>query len=226
MARDKGAPAATGVRRSEQRERTRRRLLQLARAEFARFGYEGASTERLVARAGLTRGALYHQFEDKRALFAAVLAEAQADILGAIERAAVMAASPWDSLRDGCRAFLDTASRPTLSRIVLIDGPAVVGWREWRRMDDEHGVQSLREGLRAALGGGAAQNLDLDAMAVMLSGAMNEAALWICHQKDRAEALGKALQVLDCWLEPLRNQKSAQTQSASDRDSAGPPQYS
>ncbi len=200
----KKATAKKTVSKAEQRERTRARLIALARDEFGKRGYTGVGTERLVARAKLTRGALYHQFADKRALFQAALEDAQGDIVAAIGRAVENAADDWSILRDGCHAFLREASRPEIRRIVLIDGPAVLGWSEWRRIDAANGIKELREGLRVMMEKKVIKAAPLDALTFMLSGAMNDGALWIADADDTETALGRAMETMDMLLEGLR----------------------
>lgn len=194
----------TGMTKSAQRERTRRRLLQLAREEFSKKGFAGLATERLVARAKLTRGALYHQFADKKDLFRAVFEDAQGEIVAAIVAAAEAAPDDWSVLRDGCRAFLEAASRPQIQRIVLVDGPAVLGWEEWRRIDAENGIRELRAGLADLMEKKIIKKGDVEALAFMLSGAMNDAALWIAAAESRDQALSTASATLDLLLEGLR----------------------
>ena len=191
------------VTKKQQAADTRKRLMKLARSEFARAGYAGLSLEKLVGRAGLTRGALYHQFEDKMDLFRAVLEEAQGEILAAIEESFSSVEDPWQGLRLGCHAFVETASRVDLRRIVLVDGPAVLGWHEWRRIDAQNGVRELRKGLEELMNSGVLKRLPLDALSYMLSGAMNEAALWLAEQKQEAKSLADAQAVLDRFLDSL-----------------------
>ena len=193
------------ISKKEQGELTRGRLLAIARDEFSKRGFAGVSTEKLVARAGLTRGALYHQFKDKRALFLACLEDAQGEIVEAISVAVENAADEWAILKDGCRAFLEAASRPELRRIVLIDGPAVLGWDEWRRLDAENGVKELREGLKVMMNHNLIKPRPLDALAMMLSGAMNEAALWIAAADEHEIALKEAGETMDALLDGLRS---------------------
>ena len=193
--------------KKQQAADTRRELLRLARTDFASSGYAGLSLERLVGRAGLTRGALYHQFEDKKDLFRAVLEEVQGDVVRAIEKAYRSVDDPWQGLRLGCHAFVETAARPGIRKILLVDGPAVLGWQEWRRIDAENGVKELRAGLEELMEAGILRKLPGEALSYMLSGAMNEAALWLAEQK-RPNALSDARRILDVFLESLLVSKS------------------
>jgi len=190
--------------RIEQGIETVGKILSVAGELFARKGYAATSMEEVVAGAGVTRGALYHHFTGKKGLFLAVFEQAQRHISKKINEAAQQASTPWDQLRDGSKAFLGAVMNPSLQRIVLIDGPSVLGWQEWRRLDEQYGLNDLREGLAALQKLGILKPLPVEALARLLSGAMNDAALWIVHQEDRYEALRQALEGIDALLEGLR----------------------
>ncbi len=190
--------------KAEQRAATTRRLLQVGREVFAEQGYAGASTEEIVRRAGVTRGALYHHFADKQALFAAVLADVQRDVAHRIEEAADQESGRWGQLRAGCRAFLAASLDPHVQRIMLLDAPAVLGWEAWRRLDAEHAMRLLREGLDALVAEGGISPQPVEPLTHLLSGAMNEAALWIARSPRTEQALAEATVALDHLLEGLR----------------------
>lgn len=116
-----------GSRKAEQADRTRANLMQVARTLFAERGYAGTATEEIVQQAGVTRGALYHHFRDKRDLFEAVFIEVQQEMrerIGAASRSA--AGGPWDSFRAGFDVYLDHSMDPTVRRILLLDRKSVV----------------------------------------------------------------------------------------------------
>ena len=190
--------------KAEQRAVTTRRLLLAGRDTFAEQGYAETSTEEIVRRAGVTRGALYHHFTDKEALFAAVLADVQRDVARLVEAAANRESDRWEQLRAGCRAFLEASLDPQVQRIMLLDAPAVLGWEAWRRLDAEHAMRLLREGLETLVGTGVIAPLPVDALTHLLSGAMNEAALWIAQSARTEESLAKATAALDRLLAGLR----------------------
>jgi AcrR family transcriptional regulator len=184
MSRPRAQAARTQV---ERLAATRAALLKAARTIFAEQGYAAAATEEIVRRAKVTRGALYHHFDDKRALFDAVASDVAREIAGKIDAMTPMD-DPLKALIVGTGAFLDACLDPAVRRIYLIDAPAVLGWHRWREIDAPHGVRSLREGVTAML----AQRPD-DALAVepttfLLAGAFNEAALWIAEAKDEKAA--------------------------------------
>ena len=170
---------------ADRRAMTRQALLTAARQAFVENGYAGAATEAVVRRAGVTRGALYYHFPDKAALFEAVVDIVAAEIGDAIVEAARRSPSPRAALIDGMRAFLDACMRDEARSIYLIDGPAVLGWRRWREIDGAHSGRLLREGVAAALGD--CPNSDVEVLTTLLSGAFNEAALWLSDAPDDAD---------------------------------------
>ena len=167
---------------------TRAILLKEARSIFASSGYEAASTEEIVKRAKVTRGALYHHFKDKRDLFEAVVEEVARGIATTIDDMTVPVSDPLEMLIEGMRAFLDACLDPAVRRIYLIDAPAVLGWHRWREIDAPHGVRSLREGVTAMLAQRPDDALTVEPTTFLLAGAFNEAALWIAEAKDEKAA--------------------------------------
>jgi len=190
--------------KATQRATTIRELVRVGREVFAQQGFAQASTEEIVQRAGLTRGALYHHFSGKEGLFRAVLEDVQQDIAHRVAEAAGRTTAPWEQLLDGCRAFLTASLDPHIQQIVLIDAPAVLGWELWRRLDAEHSMKLLEDALGALVEAGQIEPLPVDALTHLLSGAMNEAALWIARSDRREQALTDAILTLDYLLESLR----------------------
>ncbi len=179
--------------RRTQRERTEATSASLVAAARHRFGADGfaaVGTERVAREAGVSRGALYHQFADKTELFAAVLDQVEAEIEARMI-AAVAACPPEDTatlLLVGADAFLDACAEPDIQRIVLIDGPSVLGWERWREICLRHSV-----GLVAALLGDGMQRGTIVAQPVeplthVLVGAVDEAALYIARAADPVQA--------------------------------------
>jgi AcrR family transcriptional regulator len=166
---------------------TRAALLKAARTIFAEQGYQAAATEEIVRRARVTRGALYHHFEDKRALFDAVVSDVSREIAEKIDAMTPMD-DPLKALIVGTGAFLDACLDPAVRRIYLIDAPAVLGWHRWREIDAPQGVRSLRDGVSAMLTARPDDALSVDATTFLLAGAFNEAALWIAEAKDEKAA--------------------------------------
>ena len=129
--------------------KTRTALIQAARRLFVQ-GYDKVGTPEIVRAAKVTRGALYHHFKDKRALFEAVVDDVARDLVGSINSAAETEADqPLEAILAGCRAFLASAQDKEVRQIFLVDAPAVLGWGTWRAIDARHGLGSLKEGLQA-----------------------------------------------------------------------------
>lgn len=170
-------------KKAEQAAATRATLLAVARRHFGEAGYAATGTEAIVAEAAVTRGALYFHFKDKRALFRALVEAVAAEIAAAIETRA--RGTPWQALSLGCAAYLDVCSQGPVRQIYLLDAPAVLGWRDWREIDTRHNVRLLRAGVREALGK-SESDASLEALTLLLSGAMNEAALAIADAPDTA----------------------------------------
>jgi AcrR family transcriptional regulator len=167
---------------------TRSALIEAARRAFIVSGYAGTGTPELVEAAGVTRGALYHHFADKQALFRAV-AEAEAEAVAAEIEAAPGDGSPIAALIAGGEAYLTAMAVPGRTRLLLIEAPAVLGRAEADAIDARHGVRTLREGVQAAIAAGAIKPLPIEATAQLLGAAYDRAALAIEQGADRGDWL-------------------------------------
>jgi AcrR family transcriptional regulator len=165
---------------------TRAALIASARQAFIDHGYGGTSTPDLVEAAGVSRGALYHHFADKEALFRAVIEAEQAAVAGQIE-AAPEPSSAVEALITGGEAYLSAMAVPGRTRLLLIEAPAVLGRAEADAIDARHGVRTLREGLQAAIAANAIKPLPIEAAAKLLAAAYDRAALEIEGGADRGE---------------------------------------
>src|SRR5918998_6036932 len=143
------------VRRTQAQRRatTRRALLDAARSLFAERGYHGTAAEEIVRRAGLTRGALYHHFEDKKDLFRAVVDEMEGEIDEEIEEAEREQSGLPEAVMAGYRAFIDAVLDPEMRRTFFLDEPSVLGW-EWHQIDARHAVSKIEEGLESLIAEG------------------------------------------------------------------------
>ncbi len=186
-----------GRRSNKQRsETTRAELIAAARLLFIGRGYAETGTPDIVDAAGLTRGALYHHFDDKKALFLAVVeAEARA-VAEEIERAAPDDMPAREALVKGGEAYLDALAAPGRTRLLLLDGPAVLGRAAMDEIDDRHATGSLRAGILFAVrAGDLPRDLPVDAVTHLLAAAYDRAALAIAAGGDAA-AYRKALALL------------------------------
>ncbi|RED49901.1 TetR/AcrR family transcriptional regulator [Aestuariispira insulae] len=165
---------------------TRRKLLSAARSIFTEVGYMKASTPAIAKAAGVSRGALYHQYADKEALFRDLLNEMQAEIYSEIEKVALAADDLVNGLIEGAMVYVEAAARPDYLRIVLTEGPSVMGTDQWREADRNNGVQSLIDGFSAAQAAGDMRDFPVEEMAHLFSGALDACVLHLADAKDRA----------------------------------------
>ncbi|MFH8367638.1 TetR/AcrR family transcriptional regulator [Streptomyces sp. NPDC018031] len=189
--------------RAEQRAATRRALLTEGRRRFAGDGYHDVVLAEVARSAGVTKGAAYHHFASKAGLFRAVVAEVQGELGVRVAAAAEAHQDPWEQLRAGCHAFLAAAADPTVRRIVLVEAPAVLGWDEWRAMDEDSSARHLTEALEGLVAAGLIPGQPVEPLARLLSGAMNEAALWLARSAD-PRAPADTERALDRLLRGLR----------------------
>ncbi|MDX2238271.1 MAG: TetR family transcriptional regulator [Hyphomonadaceae bacterium] len=183
---------------AERNAATRTALLAAARCAFADKGFAAAGTEDIAAAAGASRGALYHHFADKTALLDAVVAEIAVEISVAVEAEADAATSPLAALKRGAHAFLREALRPDRRRVYLIDAPAALGWSRWRAIDAASGMGGLRAGVAAAH-----PRADAEAVTVLISGALNEAALLLAEHSHGADLAARVEAAIDALIDGL-----------------------
>jgi AcrR family transcriptional regulator len=183
---------------------TIRKLIDVARTHFTEYGYADAALESIVHEANLTRGAVYHHFRSKKELFRIVLEDVQREVAERVEQEASASEDIWQQLYLGCRAFIMAAVEERNRRIMLIDGPAIVGWEVWREMDKNHSMRLLREQLGIMHDHGYFRTVPLDAMTHFISGGLNETALWITNESLQPNALDETMKVLGVFLEGLK----------------------
>lgn len=205
-----GGPGEVAERRTqaERREATRAALIAAGRDLFGRHGYEGVSTEQVVAAAGVTRGALYHHFDGKRGLFAAVFEQVEAEAAAAIDLSGLDVSGPLDALLAAVDQFLDLSLRSDVQRIALLDGPAVLGWDAWHEIEARYGLALVETALAAAMDAGEIRRLPVAELSLMLLGAFIEAALQLARATDEEAARARAGESLRALVEGLRAQAS------------------
>ncbi len=191
--------------KAEQREATTGALVSAARALFAERGYAGVGTEEIVQSAGMTRGALYHHFRGgKEELFRTVLVQISAETAQHVMRAARKSEDPWEALVVGADAFLDACATPEVQRIMLIDGPSVLGWDVWRAADADYGLGLLETALQRAIDAGRMVPQPANALAHVLLGALDEAAMVVARADDPETARAEMGRTVHRLLEGLR----------------------
>jgi len=188
-------------------ERTRTALVDAARTLFVAKSYFATGTEEIVAEANVgTRGALYHHFADKQDLFLAVFHQVQADLAAATsppERGDAL-----DLLTGALQQFLDaSADNADVQQVLLVDGPAVLGWDQWRRLETDYGLGAITAMLDAAVSERAIPEQPTAPLAHMLFAAVDEAALYIANADDRCQARNETRRALGRLLDGLRSDK-------------------
>ncbi|AWD69288.1 MULTISPECIES: TetR/AcrR family transcriptional regulator [Acinetobacter] len=175
---------------------TRKKLIQVARRAFGEYGYAETSMDKLTAEAGLTRGALYHHFGDKKGLFAAVVDQIDSEMASSAQQHLEQPDNLWEGLMLEGRTYIEHALNAEFQRIVLRDGPAILGdpahWPSQNKC-----LQSTRECVEQLLAEGRLKPVDALAAAVLLNGAAMNAALWVASSDDPAQVLSEALQAFE-----------------------------
>jgi len=178
---------------------TRDALVAAARRLFAEQGFADVPTDAVVEAAGVTRGALYHQFADKTALFEAVMEAVEADIARRLadDVAAAGISDPVEALRHAVRTWLDICVEPEIYRIALIDGPSVLGWAHWREICQRHVFGLVQALLGHGIELGRIRPQPAGPLAHALMGAGDEAALYVAEAADHGQARAEMIGVLD-----------------------------
>lgn len=197
------AAAADGDGRIARGRDTRGRLVAIARAEFGTRGYDATSIETILDGAGVARGALYHHFANKAALFDAVLDQVIAELAAGVRRSTRATADPAEKLKAGCLAWLQLVIDPAVQRIVLLDAPAVVGWNRWRTLDDEHTLGATKSALRLLAAAGRLPAERTDMLAHLILAAVGETALLIARADDPRAALHEGQAAIEILLDRL-----------------------
>ena len=179
-------------RRAQMVEKTRAKLIRAARKAFAAKGYAAASMDDLTAAAGLTRGALYHNFGDKKGLLQAVIDQIDAEMLARLRAAQDRAKSAWPGFLDANIAYIEMALEPEVQRIMLLDGPAVLGDPS-RWPSQTACLRTTTQTIQALIDDGTVRPVDAEAAARLLNGAALNAALWIAAADDPHAVLPKAV---------------------------------
>lgn len=192
------------TRRAENTQATRAALIDAARELFAQRGFAAVSTEEIVRRARVTRGALYHHFTGKEGLFEAVFEQVEGDLTARIAAEAMQAAEPWDAMRSGAQAFLDACLDPAVQRITLLDAPSVLGWERWREIGQRYGLGLVQATVQAAMDAGQIESQPVRPLAHILIGALDEAAMLVARAEDVQATRREVGDALERYLQALR----------------------
>jgi len=189
---------------AERSEATRAALIGAGRRLFAQRGYADVGTEEIVRAAGVTRGALYHHFDGKRELLAAVYEQIEAEIAGRLGESVAPGAGALETLEAGAEMFLDQCLEPEVQQIVLLDAPAVLGWERWREIGARYGLGLIEALLTAGMDAGEIRRQPIAPLAHALLGALDEIAMLVARAEDPALARAEAGETLTGLLRALR----------------------
>jgi AcrR family transcriptional regulator len=190
--------------KAQRAEATRGALVAAARELFAERGYAGVGTEEIVKRAGVTRGALYHHFGDKKDLMRAVLHDLSRELAEASAMAALEQTDQWQQILAATNAFLDACTDSAIQRIMMTDAPSVLGWDEWREIDTQYGLGLVKASLQNAMETGLIPRQPVDPLSHLIVGALDEAAMYIARAPDAGEARREMGESIERMLDGLK----------------------
>jgi AcrR family transcriptional regulator len=199
---ERGPPRLS--RKAQQSEATRAALIADGRRLFADRGYAGVGTEEIVRAAGVTRGALYHHFDGKQDLFRAVYEDVEREWSSVSRQLRWPPGDPLAVLHAGVQAFLDACEDPAVQRIALIDAPSVLGWEQWREIGMGYGFGLVQDTLAAAMDAAVIERQPVRAVAHLLLGALDEAALLVARADDEGQTRLEVGHALARHLDALR----------------------
>jgi len=194
-------------RKEEYAEATRAALVGVARDLFGEKGFAAVSIEEIVQGARVTKGALYHHFDDKQALFQAVLEAIESELADRMRGAAHAKTHRWEQLRAACYAYLDACLERDVQRIVVLDAASVLGWHAWCEIDKRYGLGVLRERFDAALEAGLIDRQPVEAVAQLVLGALNVGGRVIAEAKNPKEARKQVGETIDRLISGLQKKK-------------------
>ncbi|WP_320672057.1 helix-turn-helix domain-containing protein [Patulibacter defluvii] len=189
---------------AERSQATTALLVSTARELFAARGYPGTSLDDVVARAGVTKGALYHHFANKRELFRAVYEREQERLMAAVIADAEVDGDVWERVEAACVAFLDHSLDREVQQITLLDAPAALGWEQMRAIEGQGSYRLLHEALEWAIAEGLLAPRPVEPLARLLFGALCEAAMAVARADDQPTAARETREELERLLQALR----------------------
>lgn len=190
---------------AERTAATRAALIAAARTLFADHGYAGVGTQAIVEAAGVTRGALYHQFGDKRGLFEAVFDAVEEETISGAAQAVLAAGDlePVDTMLLAVDTFMEAIAAPGITRITMIDAPAVLGWEGWRARGEKYGLAVIEGLLAQAIEQGWMAPQPVRPLAHVILGMLDESALYVTRADDRDTALAEVRAVIAQFVRGL-----------------------
>jgi AcrR family transcriptional regulator len=182
---------------SERGRARRAELIEVAQGLFAERGYEGTSVEAVLDGAGVSRGALYHHFASKEALFEAVFLHLEDEVAQRVLETAEGLTDPVEILRAAGRAWIAMAAEPVIQRVVILDAPSVLGWERWRSVEEAGALGQIKSVLAVLVADGRLSKAMLDPFAHVLLASLNELALLVAKSDNPKRALKTGAQAVD-----------------------------
>ncbi|RYU12946.1 TetR/AcrR family transcriptional regulator [Nocardioides iriomotensis] len=193
-------------RRQEYSASTKRALVEVAAELFTAQGYAGTSLDEIVAGARVTKGALYHHFSGKQALFEAVFEQVEDDASSSIKRAVRDEKDPWEKALTGLRAFLDVLQRPEYRRLVIQEGPAVLGYEKYREQEERSTYGIVQDIVSSVLASYDLEPSMVETFSRVFFGAMSAAGSAVSSAEDTAQASAEVEAAIAFILAGLRQQ--------------------
>ncbi|MFC4000769.1 TetR/AcrR family transcriptional regulator [Prauserella oleivorans] len=171
-------------RREDYSESTRSALVSSAVRLFTERGYAGTSLDEIAKRARVTKGALYHHFSGKQAIFEAAFDAVEAEVKGRLEKILGGPETPWDRALAGLREFITSCLDPAYQRLAIHEAPVVMGWQRWREAEDRYSFGLIRQALRDLIDAGEILEVPVEITSRLLFGALVSAATEIASSPD------------------------------------------
>jgi AcrR family transcriptional regulator len=189
---------------AERRASTVAAITRAAKELFTQRGFAATPVDEIVTKAGVTKGAFYHHFTSKEDVFASVLEEMQEALVGRVLAGAASGTDALARLKRGCGAFLTACADPAVQRIVLLDGPAVLGWEKWREVDSRYFGALFAQGIRQAIAEGLLAPRPVEPLVQLLIGASTEAAMVCARSRTPRKHRAELMAGLEALLDGLR----------------------
>jgi AcrR family transcriptional regulator len=200
------AMATVRSRRHEYSEATRQALVDSAVELFTKHGYAGTSLDEIARKARVTKGALYHHFAGKHALFEAAFDAVETAAMAKFADALASASRPWQMVQSGLQVYLQVCLEPAFQRIVVHEAPVVMGWERWRECEEQYSFGIVRSSLQLLLDSGEIEPLPAEELARIVFGALTAGAMVIAGAENQKRASADVAKVIERVLLGLRRQ--------------------
>ncbi|EIE98067.1 TetR/AcrR family transcriptional regulator [Saccharomonospora glauca] len=192
-------------RRDDYAEATRSALVDSAVALFTERGYAGTSLDEIARRARVTKGALYHHFNGKQAIFESTFDAVETDVKGRLEKILNSDRPPWERALAGLREFISICLDPAYQRIALHEAPVVMGWKRWRAAEDRYSLGLIKAALQDLIDAGDVVDVPVDITSRLLFGALSSAATEIASSTEPERVGAEVEQVIVALLQQVRD---------------------